>query len=252
MSTWVLLRGLTREARHWGGFSALLESRIPVGDAVLALDLPGNGTQWREASPWSVAAMMASAREQLAARALPPPYVLVSLSLGGMVALEWAAVAPGELEACVLVNSSVRGLSPFWQRLQPACYGTLLRSLLAGTAAARERAVYAMTSTRAPDAALIAAWVAYAESRPVSAGNALRQLVAAARFRAPARLQVPALVLASRGDRLVSPACSRAMALAWGADLREHPSAGHDLPLDDPQWIVEQVARWWPAHFLRG
>ena len=251
MSTWVLLRGLAREARHWGAFPALLERQLPMADRVIALDLPGNGARWREASPASVSGMVDAARGQLLARACQPPYVLMALSLGGMVALDWAARARDELEACVLINSSTALLSPFWQRLQPRAYGTVLRSLLPGPGRNRERAVLALTSARPPDPAVLAQWVDYAASQPVSAGNALRQLFAAARFRAPTELAVPTLVLASRGDRLVSPQCSRAMAAAWRAALREHPSAGHDLPLDDPAWVLDQVARWWPAHFVR-
>jgi pimeloyl-ACP methyl ester carboxylesterase len=251
VTTWVLLRGLAREARHWGTFAALLERQLPMGDQVLALDLPGNGSLWREASPASVSGMVDAARAQLLARACRPPCVLVALSLGGMVALEWAQRARDEVEACVLVNSSAARLSPFWQRMQPRAYGTVLRSLLPGPVHARERAVLALTSARPPDPAVLAQWVDYAASQPVAAGNALRQLVAAARFRAPAQLAVPTLLLASRGDRLVSPECSRAMAKAWRAALREHPSAGHDLPLDEPAWVVDQIARWWPAHFVR-
>jgi len=26
--------------------------------------------------------------------------------------------------------------------------------------------------------------------------------------------------------------------------LREHPDAGHDLPLDDPQWVITQITQW--------
>jgi pimeloyl-ACP methyl ester carboxylesterase len=247
----VLLRGLARESRHWGAFPRILDDRLPAGDQVVALDLPGNGRLSGHASPWTLDGFVAAARAQLLERSLAPPYVVVALSLGGMVALSWAAQAPGELDACILVNTSVAGLSPFWQRMQPGCYPVLLRSLLPGTLRARERAVYAMTSTRPLDDGVVEQWVAYAESAPVSAANALRQLVAAVRFRPPAHLQVPALLLASRGDRMVDPECSRAIARAWKLPLREHPSAGHDLPLDDPHWVVEQVSRWWPEHFVR-
>lgn len=250
MRTWVLLRGLAREARHWGDFPALLERRLPMGEHVVALDLPGNGSLCAARSPWSVGGMVRSARDQLLMRGISPPYVLVALSLGGMVAMEWAATAPQELDACVLLNTSAARVSPFWQRLQPRSYGLLLRSMLPVGTAAREGAVHAMTSARPTDAAVLARWIAYAQSRPVTLGNAVRQLAAAARFRPPATLPVPALVLASRGDRLVSPECSRALARAWRLPLREHPDAGHDLPLDDPAWVVEQVARWWPAHFV--
>jgi len=39
--------------------------------------------------------------------------------------------------------------------------------------------------------------------------------------------------------------CSpRALALQWGATLRVHGTAGHDLSLDDGPWVAEQVRRW--------
>ena len=94
-------------------------------------------------------------------------------------------------------------------------------------------------------------WVAVRRQRPVSTSNALRQLVAAARYTAPA--SPPAggtppsgrfLLLASRQDRLVSSRCSQAIAKAWQVPLRWHPWAGHDLPLDDGQWVIEQVVDW--------
>lgn len=75
--------------------------------------------------------------------------------------------------------------------------------------------------------------------------NLLRQLAAAARFRPdPRPPAVPTLLLAATHDRLVSVECSRAMARAWNVPLREHDDAGHDLPLDDPAWIVGQIAAW--------
>jgi pimeloyl-ACP methyl ester carboxylesterase len=54
------------------------------------------------------------------------------------------------------------------------------------------------------------------------------------------------LVLASLGDRLVSPGCSRRIASRWALPIRLHPTAGHDLPLDDPEWVVQQVLGWRP------
>lgn len=245
MTTWVLLRGLAREARHWGDFPLRLRARLPIGDEVLALDLPGNGGRSRERSPASVAGMVAAARAQVQGRG---PCVLVALSLGGMVALEWAASAPEEVQGCVLINSSLGAVSPFWQRLRPGSYGPLLRALLPGALHERERAIYRMTSNLPVNDAVLERWTGYARSHPVAARNVLRQLLAAARFRAPARVAVPVLVLASRGDRLVSVQCSRALAGAWNLPLREHPAAGHDLPLDDPGWIAEQVLDWWPRH----
>ena len=62
--TWVLLRGLVREKRHWEGFPEQFQAAVPQ-DTVITLDLPGNGEFWQERSPTRIAAMVAHAREQL-------------------------------------------------------------------------------------------------------------------------------------------------------------------------------------------
>jgi pimeloyl-ACP methyl ester carboxylesterase len=79
----------------------------------------------------------------------------------------------------------------------------------------------------------------------VSRRNVIRQLVAAANYRGAApTAKIPILVLTSTEDRLVDPACSRALAAHLGAPVREHPTAGHDLPLDDPDWVVDRIREW--------
>jgi len=55
------------------------------------------------------------------------------------------------------------------------------------------------------------------------------------------------LLLAGVGDELVDPVCSRRLAEQWGVELRLHPSAGHDLPLDAADWVIAQVAAWHPT-----
>jgi pimeloyl-ACP methyl ester carboxylesterase len=81
--------------------------------------------------------------------------------------------------------------------------------------------------------------------------NALRQLWAAARFAAPSAVPaIPTLLLASAQDALVSVQCSRAIAQAWGVPLHEHPLAGHDLSLDDPRWVAQQVQAWLLGRFV--
>jgi pimeloyl-ACP methyl ester carboxylesterase len=247
MTTWVLLRGLAREQGHWGRFATLLQQRVPAGDTVVAVDLPGNGERWREASPMDVPAMLGSVHDTLRSRGCDGPAIVIALSLGGMVAMQWAAVAPQELRACVLINSSAADFSPFWARLRPGSWPGLLRGLWRTSAQAREAAVFAATSNLPVDEETIAAWAAIAQARPVARRNVAKQLWAAARYRAPAALPVPTLLLASRGDRLVAPSCSAALARAWQVPLVEHPWAGHDLPLDDPLWVVDAVLRWLPG-----
>jgi hypothetical protein len=58
---------------------------------------------------------------------------------------------------------------------------------------------------------------------------------------------MPALVLASRGDRLTDWRCSRDLAQAGDWPLKVHLKAGHDLPLDDPQWLIAQINTYFPV-----
>ena len=253
MTTWALLRGLTREAGHWGDFAQRLADRLDPTDEVVALDLPGNGTRNDCESPASVPAMAAACRQDLAHRGLQPPYVLVGMSLGGMVALHGAYAFADEVSGCVLINTSLRGHGAFWQRLRPLNYARLCRLLLPLLSPLeRELQVLLMTSADPQRHVGIAKqWGTMATQRPVSRSNALRQLAAAARYAPPAKPPaVPLLLLASAGDRLVSPHCSARLAAQWELPLRLHPDAGHDLPLDDPDWVVEQIVGWRLAHML--
>jgi pimeloyl-ACP methyl ester carboxylesterase len=247
MTTWILLRGLMRETRHWGEFPALLREQLAAVE-VVALDLPGNGRLHRLRSPLSIVQMAEYCRHELSARDIAPPYHVLGLSLGAMVAVAWGARYPQELHACVLINSSLRRFDPFYRRLRPGAYPALL-TLIGGDVIQQERAILRLTSSRSDaQAAILEAWVAYRRECPVSRRNALRQLIAAARYRAPAsRPAMPVLVLASARDALVHPCCSHHLAELWQASLAVHPDAGHDLPLDDPAWVARQVRAWLAA-----
>lgn len=245
MSTWVLLRGLTREHGHWGDFPLELARTLP-GSRVVTPDLPGAGTMCRERSPTRVEGLLEGCREQLRRQGVAAPFHLVGLSLGGMVAAAWATAWPAELASCILVNSSMRPYNRVLQRLRPPRMLRLLCILLDADPRRAEEAVLRLTSSdpeRHRD--VLAHWVALRRDRPVSRVNAVRQLLAAARYRhSGARPRVPTLVVASAADTLVDPRCSRTVATCWGVECVMHPSAGHDLPLDDAPWLAAELARW--------
>lgn len=246
MTTWVLMRGLTREGGHWGAFASRLQHRHPEA-RIVALDLPGNGSFNDLPSPTRIEAITPWCRAQLRSQGLEPPYRLLAMSMGAMVAVDWAARAPREIDGCVLINTSLRPFSPWYRRLRPANYAALLAlALLPRFARSRERTIARLTSRNpAAAASVLDHWVRLRQARPVSAANALRQLVAAARYRADlAPPSVPLLVLTSRHDRLVDSRCSQELARRWRADIAIHPSAGHDLTLDDAAWAAEQIDRW--------
>jgi len=245
MSTWVFLRGLSREARHWGDFPATFRATLGESTgAILTPDLPGNGRRYQEPSPTTVEAMMEACRRDLREQGRAPPYHLLALSLGGMVALAWAARYPAECRALVLLGSSLRSINPFYRRLRPGAWPWLLGLPLA-SGETRERAILELTSADpAAHRQVLPAWLDYARQCPVSRRNTLRQLIAAARFAVVKKPAVPLLILAGAGDRLVHPICSEALSRAWRADFVLHPTAGHDLPLDDGAWVARRVRDW--------
>lgn len=215
--TWVLLRGLSRASGTWGDFPRVLVNqlaKLQPSVQVLLLDLPGHGELRDQSSPSSIHALVEACRADLRRRGVTTPVHLLAMSLGALVVSDWAMRYPQEVRAAVLINTSLRPLNPVLRRLRPAAPFQLLglgKGLRSG----------------------------------VRLGNAWRQLVAAARFRASrARPEPPMLLLCSLGDALVDWRCSQALSRAWGVPLRMHTAAGHDLPLDDPPWVASAVSEW--------
>lgn len=250
MATWVLLRGLTRESGHWGRFPQQMAQGLHATQGpvrVLTLDLPGNGARFREKSPADIGEMVEDLRTQLRQAGVEGPVHVLALSLGGMVAAEWAQRYPAELAAAVLASTSMKPFSPFFRRLRPTNYLTLVAMSLARFAARwRERHVLQLTSQlMCHSEEVLDDWVALHRRHPVSGLNVLRQLWAAMNYRASrGRPRVPMLLLCGQGDMLVDWRCSQAVSRGWGLPLRMHTRAGHDIPLDDPDWVVRAVSDW--------
>ena len=214
------------------------------GAEIIELDLPGGGRFHEQRSPLTIKSTVEHFRECLRSLGKPPPYRLLGLSLGGIMSLDWASRHPVEVAVCVVMNTSLRPFSAFYERIRPRNYAALLWILRESDPWVRETAIFRLTSSGEVKADVVSAWTRYAEEQPMSRGNALRQLIAAARFRAPARPQAPVLVLAGAGDRLVNSRCSEEIARRWRVPLAMHPTAGHDLALDDGPWVASQVQRW--------
>ncbi|WOD16463.1 alpha/beta fold hydrolase [Paraburkholderia kirstenboschensis] len=276
MSTWILLRGLTRETRHWGCLPDVLREATGASGVSL-IDLPGNGAFAHLRAPATVADMVdfvriaavqggaagigaaglgaaGSGATGLGAVRTGPtdiitrgPFNVLAMSLGGMVATAWAQRYPAEIGRLVLINTSMRPFSRVHERLRPSAWPGLLTIAMHWSDAVRaESGIHRLTCNNVDTLkADLQSWSMIRRSAPVSRGNALRQLWAAARFTAGAAKPACALlILSSHDDRLVDPVCSTKLAAAWGATHREHAWAGHDLPHDDPAWVGEQVSAW--------
>lgn len=243
--TWVFLRGLVRQHRHWEDFPGKFLQAFPESDVVL-IDLPGNGDMHDHESPNSIAEMVQSVRKQLDAQGVHGPVNVLALSLGAMVGIEWMERYPGDIERAVLINTSLRGMSRFTERLRPENYQEILRNLLFGSLLDREKFILDTTTNLYPHKlALAEKWARYALAQPTTRMNALRQLWAAGTYRAPpARPHEHVLILQSLGDHLVNPVCTTRIADTWRWPLVSHPTAGHDLTLDDGEWVIHQIKNW--------
>jgi pimeloyl-ACP methyl ester carboxylesterase len=247
VTTWVLLRGLMRESRHWGEFPQRFSDGVGRAN-VVPVDIPGNGRLYQLPSASNIPETLGAVRGQLKDLGHVPPYSVLALSMGAMVAVSWYERHPGELERLVLINTSLAPFSPFYRRLRPENYARLLGTLLFRSIAKREELILDITSNvcnRNSANSILKHWLEIAAQCPVARINIVRQLFAAATFRAgQGTPDIPILLLASKHDRLVDSRCSHDLAGHWNCPVVVHPVAGHDLPLDDPDWVVLQCRQW--------
>ena len=87
---WLLLRGLARDARHWGDFPDILKNHLNNAE-VFVLDLPGFGTESHRISPFTIRGITNDIRKRWAQleKKHPGTWNILSISLGGMIALDW-------------------------------------------------------------------------------------------------------------------------------------------------------------------
>jgi pimeloyl-ACP methyl ester carboxylesterase len=243
---WILLRGLARESRHWGDFVPLLQSAFPEARITL-LDLPGTGCFYQEKSPSSIKAITDSIRRHaLDNGLLQQPVTILALSLGAMVAWEWMRRYPEDVCGAVLMNTSFADVSPFYQRLRWQSYQDFIALVMTRDLRKRESKILQLTSNRRTHHRQIShAWERIQTERPISLKNSVRQMMAAASYRAgDTKPRQPVLLLNGLGDCLVAPACSKSIHKKWQLELRCHLWAGHDLTLDDGAWVVWQLKGW--------
>lgn len=247
---WLLLRGLARERRHWGEFPEHLEAALGEDSKIFFLDLPGTGTESRRFSPLSIRGIV----EDLRQRWIPlrkqhnGEWNVVGLSLGGMVAMDWCGRHPFEFKRMVCINSSSAMLSRPDKRLKPQAYVHLAQIVAGRTPKVKESAVLKMVSNRKeiwPQT--VETWSRIAAQTPVKPIAALAQLLAATWSVAPNDLTPACLFLTAANDGMVDPECSRVLSEHFHAPLKTHPTAGHELTLDDPKWVAKQIEEWLAA-----
>lgn len=237
---WILVRGLMRDKRHWQDFIESLSAAVTAFNIdVIALDCLGNGEFSHEKSPLSIAAYANALLEQLEGR----DNCIIGLSMGGMIALEMARLAPGKVSKVVVINTSAANLSPWYRRF----------SLIAVLAAFRKRnrnhgidcleatALKLSSEGYGGNHAIAKRWTELRLQNRVEFFNVLRQIWACARFRCCDSLQQPIVVFSGKLDKLVSPECSKLIAEHYRCQHIEFTDAGHDISLDSSAALIAQL-----------
>ncbi len=244
----ILLRGLGRDALHWKTLLTALKKIMPDVEIVTP-DLPGAGCLYDIKSPKNIEAYPSFLERQLiqitqkSIQALQEEeWCVIGLSLGGMVALQWASNRPKLFKKIILMNTSSR-LNPVLERFRLFEVLKKIGLFKVTDVEQREEAIYQLTCHKQPmEKQLISDWVAIQNKHPVSFTNIIRQLHAASRFSLPKEEFLPPIhVLFSETDSLVSKECSLSIIDYYHATYDCHPWAGHDLPQDDPEWVAEKV-----------
>ena len=244
---WLLLRGLSRDSRHWGHFPSILEEHVNDSKAFV-LDLPGFGTERHRISPLSIKRITDDTRRRWLElkREHGGPWNILSISFGGMVTMDWVDRFPFDFQNAVLINTSSRDTAAPLRRLQPRGVRGFIQVALAKTTLAKEKEILDFNCNTAiyKDPELEQKWCQWADEQPNPPSNTLIQLQAAMRFKAPKKLPIRTLFVSSQSDRLTHPRCSWELAHRYKASLIFHDIAGHDIPLDAPDWLADQVQRW--------
>ena len=238
-NNWIFLRGLTRGKGHWGYFPEQFKKYFP--DAQIEfLDLPGNGDRHAELSPLHMRDYVEDLRlhSQLLKQG---PVNLFSISLGSMIAVSWQDLYPQDIGTTVLINTSYRGIAP-WKRFNLAAMAYFARVPMVKSAWMKEdlisRVVCNNDENRKKSLPLL---VEQTSRSPFQVQNFFRQIYAAAMANFPQKNRSEVILFASEKDRLVSPLCTRKIAQIWDVPVFYHPTAGHDLPIDDPEWILNNM-----------
>ncbi len=238
-----LLRGLTREIRHWGSFPKCLEETAE-NITVYPLEIPGAGMLRTTQAPRSIAAYPDIIRAQfLQYRKKNAFRIILGISLGGMVAASWLKKYPNDYHGAVFLNTSDIS-SPFYKRMKPKAFLQLLKSSIIRDIYQKEKIIVSLVCNTSDLQQTTAHWAAIRGTAPVTTGNSIRQLISTLFFRFPEKISVPSLFISSLKDSMVDPCCTEKIAQKLGQTVTVHPKAGHDITTDAPEWCSKKVYHW--------
>jgi len=240
----ILLRGLGRDARHWGEFPKKLAAMLP-SYKICTIDLPGTGEYYDIKSPLSVNKMT----EFLHKESVKKGYILkdtyiIGLSLGGMVATQWALNYPNSIKKIILVNSSFSNFSRFYNRLSASVYWDFIKMFFMSPEQREVCVLKIVSSNKDQYKEVSQNWKHLWKEKPFKVSTIIRQLVAASLFSLKKLPKQKVLFLASKKDNLVSPVCYKDVESKTPWTVIYNENTGHEMPMDDPDWVINKISEF--------
>lgn len=239
----ILLRGLAREAAHWMQFPRQLQHALGADWKIHCIDFPGCGVHYQQRALDSIQRMTDFARAQIASLGINEPIYVLGISMGGMVALNWAQQFPSQIAGVALINSSA-GDQPLQWRLRPTSWPAMIAAVLLPMRWREALVLRHVSNDRTNFDKNLRHWLDTQQQRPVSRSTIITMLAAAARFRPQATCKTKGLIIASEADRFVSYKASAEFAQRFHWPFALHSTAGHDIPMDDCHWLCAQITNW--------
>ncbi len=241
----VLLHGYTGHARSWDSFAAAMSARYRV----LALDQRGHGeTQWAAPEDYGTAEMVDDLQAFVSALALDR-FALLGLSMGGIVAFDYAGRRPAALATLVIVDIAPEidplGLSRIhdnvartdtFDSVDEAFARARADNPIPPEAEQRHRVVHSLMRTA--DGRFT-----YRYDRALRDPDNPRQGIPAEEgWRLVANIAVPTLLVRGELSDILSRSIAERM-VSTIADCRliEIPGSGHSVPLDKPAEFLRAV-----------
>jgi pimeloyl-ACP methyl ester carboxylesterase len=237
----VLLHGYTGHARSWDAFAEAMTDRYRV----LALDQRGHGeSAWAPADRYGIDDMADDLAAFVKALGLNH-FTLLGLSMGGMVAIEYAGRRPPELAALVIVDIGPELVRSGSQRIAAGAERTdVFASRDAAFAAARadnphppeahhrHRVDHSLMRTED------GAWT-WRYDRALRSVRALRTRDAETGWRSCADISVPTLLIRGDASDILAPdVAARMIEVIPHARFALVENSGHPVPLDAPDGFL--------------
>lgn len=235
---YVFIRGLARNKYHWYGFEKLFAHNSDI----IMLDIPGNGEFNKLDSKITIEENTEILREQFLKLKKNGPYTLIGISLGGMIAIDWLNRFESDFERIIVINTSAKNLARPWQRFNLKMAIAIPMLLFSSDKVIESNILKQTLNKKKIDFELLHSALNLRQFKTTKI-NFFKQLFSASKFIFPLNLNAEKLIVVySENDRLVSSLSSKKIIELTNCRGIVHPSAGHDLPLDDAAWLFKTIS----------